>query len=91
LLPTSVRHAGQGRYIVRIEPPLPALPADEAEAAARINACLERLILRAPGPYWWTHPRFLTQPPGQPMPYGAALRAKLQTPARPAQSRRCQS
>jgi KDO2-lipid IV(A) lauroyltransferase len=91
LLPTSVQHVGKGRYIVRIEPPMPPLPDDEAEAAAQINACLERLILRAPGHYWWTHPRFLTQPPGQPMLYDAALRAKLQTPAKPAQSRWLQS
>jgi Kdo2-lipid IVA lauroyltransferase/acyltransferase len=84
LLPTAVRHVGRGRYVVRIEPPLPPLPDDDVLAAAQINAAMERLILEAPDHYWWTHPRFLTQPPGQPVPYGAALHALLQTEAKSA-------
>jgi len=84
LLPIAVRHVGRGRYVVRVEPPLPPLPDDDVQATAQINAALERLILEAPGHYWWTHPRFLTQPPGRPARYGAELRARLQAAAMPA-------
>lgn len=79
LLPVSVRHVGRGYYVLQINPPLPPLPDDDQLAAAQINATMERLILEAPGHYWWTHARYRSQPPGQPGPYSESLRTKWQT------------
>lgn len=54
-------------YVVHVEPPLPELPADPQQAAARLNDALQALIQRAPAQYLWAYNRYKApraQPPG---------------------------
>lgn len=55
-----------GRYRIRILPPLEDFPGDPAQDAARLNALLEGWIREVPEQYLWVHRRFKTRPPGFP-------------------------
>ena len=57
------RRADNRGYIVELHPALSAFPGANAEEdARRINALLEREILRQPTHYMWLHRRFKTRP-----------------------------
>jgi len=56
----------EGRYIVRILPPLEGVPSgDHAADAARMNAAFEEMIRFAPAQYTWGQRMFQTRPDGQ--------------------------
>jgi KDO2-lipid IV(A) lauroyltransferase len=57
-------------YVLHVEPPWSDFPSDSVEAdTRRMNATLERWVLRMPNQYLWTHKRFKTRPPGAPSIY----------------------
>lgn len=63
------RHA-DGRYTIRVLPPLDNFPSgDEAADTLRLNTLLEQAILLAPEQYFWIHRRFKTRPKGEPAVY----------------------
>jgi Kdo2-lipid IVA lauroyltransferase/acyltransferase len=52
-------------YVLHFESPWADFPSDSVEAdTARVNAAIERWVLRMPEQYLWTHKRFKTRPPG---------------------------
>ncbi|MDX1555362.1 MAG: LpxL/LpxP family Kdo(2)-lipid IV(A) lauroyl/palmitoleoyl acyltransferase [Xanthomonadales bacterium] len=58
--------AEEGRYVLRIQPPLEDFPSGDAEAdLTRLNAEMEAHVRQAPEQYWWIHRRFKTRPPGE--------------------------
>ncbi|MBD8526241.1 LpxL/LpxP family Kdo(2)-lipid IV(A) lauroyl/palmitoleoyl acyltransferase [Pseudomarimonas arenosa] len=60
-------HRREGdRYVLRVEPPLPDFPSDDATAdTARVNACIEAMVREAPEQYLWVHKRFKRRPAGE--------------------------
>ncbi len=59
-----------GRYVLRIAPPLPDFPSDDATAdSARVNAVIEAMVREAPSQYLWIHRRFKRRPGGARSPY----------------------
>lgn len=57
-------------YRLRVFEPLADYPSgDDLADATRINAFLERQILRAPEQYYWVHRRFKNRPEGSPSVY----------------------
>lgn len=59
-----------GRYVLRIAPPLPDFPSDDATAdSARVNAAIEAMVREAPSQYLWIHRRFKRRPGGARSPY----------------------
>ncbi len=55
-----------GRYLLKIAPPLPGFPTDDAVAdTARVNAAIEEMVREAPAQYLWIHRRFKRQPEGR--------------------------
>lgn len=59
-------HRREGsRYILRIAPPLPDFPSNDALTdTARVNAAIEAMVREAPSQYLWIHRRFKRQPDG---------------------------
>src|SRR5690606_12735254 len=56
----------RGRSILRVEPPLPDFPSEDAVAdTARVNAAIEAMVREAPAQYLWIHRRFKRQPHGR--------------------------
>jgi KDO2-lipid IV(A) lauroyltransferase len=65
VLPVVTRMEG-GRYVVVIGPPWLDFPGDSIEEdTRRMNAFIEREILKMPSQYFWLHRRFKTRPPGE--------------------------
>lgn len=64
-------HRREGdRYVLRIAPPLPDFPSDDATAdSARVNAAIEAMVREAPSQYLWIHRRFKRRPGGARSPY----------------------
>ena len=59
-----VHHHRRGAgHEVRITPTL-HLPEDEYSSLLKVNRYFEKIIRNDPGPYFWLHPRWKTQPPG---------------------------
>lgn len=59
-----------GRYVIRVLPPLAGYPTGDAEADARtINALVEAAVRACPEQYLWIHRRFKTRPQGEPRLY----------------------
>jgi len=59
VIPFFVKRLPNGRYRLRILPPLDNFPSGDHEAdAARVNAVLEEGIREAPAQYLWSHDRF---------------------------------
>lgn len=59
-----------GGYVLRLEPPLENFPSQDVDAdTARVNHCIEQMVLEAPEQYLWVHKRFKTRPPGEPQVY----------------------
>lgn len=59
-----------GRYMLKIKPPLENFPSKELETDARIcNAIFEEEILTQIPQYMWLHRRFKTRPEGEPSLY----------------------
>ena len=59
-----------GRYRLRVQPPLEGFPGDDEHAdTRRLNQILERAVLECPEQYLWIHRRFKTRPPGEPGVY----------------------
>jgi KDO2-lipid IV(A) lauroyltransferase len=57
-------------YVLHVEPPWSDFPtASVEEDTRRMNAVIERWVLRLPDQYLWTHKRFKTRPPGAPSIY----------------------
>lgn len=57
-------------YVLHFDRPWTDFPSDSVEAdTARMNAAIERWVLRMPEQYLWTHKRFKTRPPGTPSIY----------------------
>jgi KDO2-lipid IV(A) lauroyltransferase len=57
-------------YALQLAAPLDAFPGpDAADDTARINTCIEQMVLEAPEQYLWVHKRFKTRPPGMPPLY----------------------
>jgi KDO2-lipid IV(A) lauroyltransferase len=55
-----------GCYLLRIAPPLPDFPTEDAVAdTARVNAAIEQMVREAPAQYLWIHRRFKRQPQGR--------------------------
>lgn len=54
-----------GRYRLKIAPPLPDFPGNDAATdSARVNAAIEAMVREAPSQYLWIHRRFKRQPDG---------------------------
>ena len=54
-----------GRYLLKIAPPLPNVPSEDAVAdTARVNEAIEDMVREAPAQYLWIHRRFKRQPGG---------------------------
>lgn len=65
--------ASRRTYRVRILPPLPDFPGEDAQAdLTRLNAVMEAHIREAPEQYWWIHRRFKSRPAGEAPFYDAA-------------------
>ena len=65
VIPFFHRRRDDDGYAIRLEPPLADFPGyDVAADTARINACIERMVVEAPAQYLWMHKRFKTRPPG---------------------------
>lgn len=65
VVPFFHRRVG-GRYVLKIAPPLPDFPSDDAAAdTARVNAAIEQMVREAPDQYLWIHRRFKRQPGGR--------------------------
>lgn len=59
VLPYFVKRLANGRYRLRILPPLNDFPSGDPELdAGRVNAALEKGIREAPAQYLWSHDRF---------------------------------
>lgn len=58
VLPISCIRQSNGRYRIRIEPPLPDFGDDALRDATTLNAMVERHIAAAPSQYYWIHRRF---------------------------------
>lgn len=66
VIPYFPRRLSDGRYQLKILPPLENFPSDDLEAdARRLNQLLEQAILECPEQYLWIHRRFKTRPPGE--------------------------
>ena len=53
-------------YVLKIAPPLPDFPTDDAVAdTAQVNAAIEAMVREAPTQYLWIHRRFKRQPEGR--------------------------
>ena len=66
VIPFFHRRLEGGGYAIRLEPPLPDFPSEDAVAdTTRINSCIERMVREAPTQYLWMHKRFKTRPPGE--------------------------
>lgn len=64
------RLPGDRGYQLTILPALTDFPSgDEARDAQRINAIIERQVLKTPEQYLWLHRRFKTRPAGESSPY----------------------
>ncbi len=65
VVPYFHRRVGSG-YVLKIAPPLPGFPTDDAVAAtAQVNAAIEQMVREAPDQYLWIHRRFKRQPEGR--------------------------
>lgn len=63
VLPVAGWRTSDGRYRVRIDPPLAEFPSGDALAdATRLNAVIESQVREAPDQYYWLHRRFKTEP-----------------------------
>ena len=70
VIPFFHRREARGGYAIRLEAPLADFPsADVGADAARVNACIERMVREAPEQYLWIHKRFKTRPPEEASPY----------------------
>ena len=59
-----------GGYVLRLAPPMPDFPGNDAAAdTMRVNEEVERMVREAPEQYLWVHKRFKTRPPGEPRIY----------------------
>ena len=64
VVPYFHRRVGS-RYVLKIAPPLPDFPTDDAVAdTAKVNAAIEDMVREAPAQYLWIHRRFKRQPEG---------------------------
>lgn len=70
VIPYFPRRHADGRYTIRVHPPLDNFPSGEEEQDTRkLNALLEQAVLEAPEQYFWIHRRFKTRPEGEPSLY----------------------
>ncbi|HJR70838.1 MAG TPA: phosphoethanolamine--lipid A transferase [Gammaproteobacteria bacterium] len=71
VLPLSFRRCDDGSgYVLRIEPPVVALPTDDVRAdTQKLTAILERFVRECPDQYFWTHRRFRGRGATLPDPY----------------------
>lgn len=66
ILMLSHHRTAEGKYVLRLHPPVTPFPLENDEAsAARINAELEVGIRYEPAQYMWVHKRFKTHPKGK--------------------------
>ena len=72
VLPYYSRRLPDGRYALRIGPPLQDFPSgDDVRDATAVNRAIEIGVREAPGQYLWGHRRFRTRPRGEPQFYRA--------------------
>lgn len=70
LVPFFFRREEDGRYLLRIRPPLDEVAGDPVAVAGVFNDLLEREVKEVPEQYLWVHQRFKTRPnPADPSPY----------------------
>jgi KDO2-lipid IV(A) lauroyltransferase len=70
LVPFFFRREVDGRYLLRILPPLDEFADDPIEVARVFNELLEQEVKKAPEQYLWVHQRFKTRPdPAEASPY----------------------
>lgn len=66
VLPFFLRRLSNGRYLLKILPPLEDFPSgDETADTLRISRLLEQWVRQTPEQYLWIHRRFKTRPPGE--------------------------
>ncbi|MBW2940821.1 lysophospholipid acyltransferase family protein [Zhongshania aquimaris] len=70
LVPFFFRREPDGKYLLRIMPPLDEVADDPVAVAREFNVLLEREIVEVPEQYLWVHQRFKTRPnPSELAPY----------------------
>ena len=67
VIPAATWREPDGRHVLRFEEPLAAIECEDYDEEIRrntrsYNAMLERLILRHPEQWWWTHRRWKSRP-----------------------------
>ena len=69
VVPYFHRRVG-GDYYLKIAPPLEEFPSENpVNDTARINSCIQSMVIEAPTQYLWIHRRFKRQPHGRNTPY----------------------
>ena len=68
VIPACCWREADGTHVLRFEDPLPLIECDDISEAIRLNtlsynAALERMLLRHPEQWIWTHRRFKSPPP----------------------------
>jgi KDO2-lipid IV(A) lauroyltransferase len=70
LLPFFFRREADGRYLLRILPPLDEFADEPVDVARVFNELLEQEVKESPEQYLWVHQRFKTRPdPAEASPY----------------------
>ncbi|WP_269620182.1 lysophospholipid acyltransferase family protein [Zhongshania sp. BJYM1] len=70
LVPFFFRREEEGRYLLRVLPPLDEAAGDPVEVARVFNELLEKEVKEVPEQYLWVHQRFKTRPnPDESSPY----------------------
>jgi KDO2-lipid IV(A) lauroyltransferase len=73
LVPFFFRREADGRYLLRILPPMDKVADDPVAVAREFNQLLESDVKEIPEQYLWVHQRFKTRPnPDEPSPYALA-------------------
>ncbi|MCD9460170.1 LpxL/LpxP family Kdo(2)-lipid IV(A) lauroyl/palmitoleoyl acyltransferase [Marinibactrum halimedae] len=82
VIPILDHRGNDGRYYIKILPPLADFPSgDDVADAERVNAMIESAVREYPEQYLWVHRRFKTRPPGERGVYGKLSKKVVPKPS----------